>query len=126
MFFDSSILEDKYGFLLTQSYGELFNDHWRFAAGLQLDVFAPGMPTVLPFSYWWLGQRPVTTSSGQIRVERFVPVGSDSQLTLQGALSQPLKTSNTPDIVWTRITVGRTWKDALVLVGGSRRPPSAC
>ena len=35
---------------------------------------------------------------GQIRVERFVTLGSDSQLTLQGALSEPLNTVNTPDI----------------------------
>ena len=35
---------------------------------------------------------------GQIRVERFVTVGSDSLLTLQGALSEPLTSANTPDI----------------------------
>ena len=63
MFFDNTnVFADNNGFLLTQSYGELFNDHWRFAAGLQLDVFAPGLPTVLPFSDLGGSGRPVTTS----------------------------------------------------------------
>ena len=84
------------GFMLTQAYGELFNDKWRFAAGLQLDVFAPGLPTLLPFS---IDGSPVgNTIKGQIRVERFLKLGSDSQLTLQGALSEPLNSAKTPDI----------------------------
>ena len=37
------------------------------------------------------------TIKGQARVERFVPVGSDSQLTLQVALSEPLGTFEIPD-----------------------------
>ena len=100
------------------AYGELFNDQWRFAAGLQLDVFAPNLPTVLPFT---ADGSPIgNTIKGQVRVERFLKLGSDSQLTLQGALSEPLNSANTPDISWTRITVGRTWKDALLLVWESR------
>ena len=97
MFFDNTnLFADNNGFLLTQSYGELFNDRWRFAAGLQLDVVAPAVPTVLPFA---IDGAPIGNNiKGQIRVERFVPVGSDSLLTLQGALSEPLTTSKTPDI----------------------------
>ena len=99
VFFDPSVLADQYGFLLQASYGELFNDRWRFAAGLQFDVFAPGLPTVLPFSYLGGSGSPGNCIRGQIRVERFVDVGSESQLTLQGALSQPLNTFVTPDLV---------------------------
>ena len=97
MFFDNTnVFADNNGFLLTQSYGELFNDKWRFAAGLQFDVFAPGLPTVLPFS---VDGAPVGNCiKGQIRVERFLKLGSDSQLTLQGALSEPLNSIKTPDI----------------------------
>jgi hypothetical protein len=98
VFFDPSVVTDQYGFLLQQSYAELFNDHWRFAAGLQFDVFAPGLPTVLPFSYLGGSGSTGNCIRGQFRVERFVDVGSDSQLTLQGALSQPLNTVVTPDI----------------------------
>jgi hypothetical protein len=99
VFFDAAVVVDQYGFLLQQSYGELFNDHWRFAAGLQFDVFAPGLPTVLPFSYLGGSGSTGNCIRGQIRVERFVDVGSDSQLILQGALSQPLNTAVTPDII---------------------------
>ena len=97
VFFDNTILADRNGFLLQQSYGELFNDDWRFAAGLQLDVFAPGLPTVLPFSGLGGSGSAGNSIKGQVRVERFVPVGSDSQLTLQGALSEPLNTFDIPD-----------------------------
>ena len=97
MFFDNTILADRYGFLLQQSYGELFNDDWRFAAGLQLDVFAPGLPTVLPFSGLGGSGSAGNTIKGQARVERFVPIHSDSLLTLQVALSEPLGTVDIPD-----------------------------
>ena len=99
VFFDPSVLADQYGFLLQASYGEFFNDRWRFAAGLQFDVFAPGLPTVLPFSYLGGSGSPGNCIRGQIRVERFVDVGTESQLTLQGALSQPLNTFVTPDLI---------------------------
>ena len=97
VFFDNTnVFADRNGFMLTQAYGELFNDKWRFAAGLQLDVFAPNLPTVLPFS---VDGSPVgNTIKGQLRVERFLKLGSDSQLTLQGALSEPLNSIKTPDI----------------------------
>ena len=97
VFFDNTILADRNGFLLQQSYGELFNDDWRFAAGLQLDVFAPGLPTVLPFSGLGGSGSAGNTIKGQLRLERFLAVGSDSQLTLQGALSEPLNTFDIPD-----------------------------
>ena len=98
VFFDNTVLEDRNGFLLQQAYGELINDDWRFAAGLQFDVFAPGLPTVLPFSYLGGSGSAGNCIRGQIRVERFVDVGSDSQLTLQGALSEPLNTYVIPDL----------------------------
>lgn len=50
VFYDNNILADAYGFLPLQAYGELKNEDWRVAAGLQFDVFSPGVPTVLPFS----------------------------------------------------------------------------
>ena len=93
---NTNVFADRNGFMLTQAYGELFNDKWRFAAGLQLDVFAPGLPTLLPFT---IDGSPVgNTIKGQLRVERFLKLGSDSQLTLQGALSEPLNSVKTPDI----------------------------
>ena len=94
-FFDATIFADRYGFLLTQAYGELKNNDWRFAAGLQLDVWAPVLPTALPFSV--NGAGVANTIRGQVRVERFVPVGSDSQLTLQAAISEPIGTLRTQD-----------------------------
>jgi hypothetical protein len=97
VFFDNSnLFSDNNGFLLTQSYGELYNNKWRFAAGLQLDVVAPLAPTVLPFA---IDGAPIGNNiKGQIRAEHFIPGGSGSQWTLQAALSEPLTTAKTPDI----------------------------
>jgi hypothetical protein len=50
-FYSSSLIQDLYGFLPFQAYAQLKNDNWRFAAGLQFDIFNPLNPTVLPFSY---------------------------------------------------------------------------
>ena len=97
VFFDNTILADRNGFLLQQSYGELYNENWRFAAGLQFDVFAPGFPTVLPFSGLGGSGSAGNSIKGQIRVERFVPVGNDFKLTLQVALSEPQGTYSIPD-----------------------------
>ena len=97
VFFDNTnIFADNNGFMLTQAYGELLNEKWRFAAGLQLDVFAPNLPTSLTFS---VDGAPVGNSiKGQVRAERYLKLGSDSQLTLQGAFSEPLNSIKTPDI----------------------------
>jgi hypothetical protein len=61
-------------------------------------VFAPGLPTVLPFSYLGGSGSAGNCIRGQVRVERFVNVGSDSQITLQGSLSEPLNTYVIPDL----------------------------
>ena len=97
VFFDNTnVFADRNGFLLTSAYGELFNDKWRFAAGLQLDILAPLLPTVLTFS---ADGAPIGDSiKGQLRVERYLKLGSESQVTLQGGVSEPLNSASTPDI----------------------------
>src|SRR5262245_60431582 len=49
--YSSSLAEDLWGFLPILAYGELKNDNFRFAAGLQFDIFNPLNPNVLPLSY---------------------------------------------------------------------------
>lgn len=96
MLFNDNVLADKYGFLPLQAFGELKNDDWRMAAGLQFDVFAPGMPTVLPFSALAASGNAGNSFRGQLRLERFVHVSNDVQWTLQGALSEPITTTIDP------------------------------
>ena len=85
------------GFCCSNRTASCSTINWRFAAGLQLDVFAPGLPTVLPFSGLGGSGSAGNAIKGQIRAERFVPVGNDSQSTLQVALSEPLNSYNIPD-----------------------------
>ena len=96
MLFSNSVIEDRYGFLPLQAYGDLKNEDWRFAAGLQFDVFAPGMPTILPFSALAASGNAGNSFRGSLRLERFLSPSDDVQWTLQGALSEPITTTISP------------------------------
>jgi hypothetical protein len=113
-FYSSSLIEDLWGFLPIQAYGQLKNDDWRFAAGLQLDIFNPLNPTVLPISY--LGASGNTGAfRGQARLERYLHTSDDSQITLTVGISDPVPTtvSNTfrisEDNGWPNIEARAAW-----------------
>jgi hypothetical protein len=96
MLFNDAIIVDQYGFLPLQAYGELRNEDWRFAAGLQFDVFGPGLPTVLPFSALGASGNSGNSFRGQVRLERFLYPADDVQWTMQVALSEPIVTTIDP------------------------------
>ncbi len=77
-------------------FGELKNEDWRFAAGMQFDVFNPGLPTVLPFSALSASGNSGNSYRGQIRLERFLNPSENVQWTLQAALSEPISTTIDP------------------------------
>jgi hypothetical protein len=114
VFYSSSLVEDLWGFLPIQAYAQLRNDDWRFAAGLQLDIFNPLNPTVLPISY--LGASGNTGAfRGQARVEHYFHLSDDQQITLTAGLSDPIPTtvSNTfrlsEDNGWPNIEARAAW-----------------
>ena len=80
-FYNTNLVSDLYGLLPIEAFGHLRNDDWRFAAGLQLDIFNPRMPTVLPFSIL-LGSGNTGAYRGQARVERYFYPSEESQVTL--------------------------------------------
>ncbi|WP_253155074.1 hypothetical protein [Stieleria tagensis] len=96
MFFNDNVIQDTYGFLPLQAYGELKNEQWRFSAGLQFDVFAPGIPTVLPFSALAASGNVGNSFRGQLRLERFFNPSSEVQWTAQMALSEPVNSTIDP------------------------------
>lgn len=96
VFFNDNVLQDTYGFLPMQAFGELKNDRWRIAAGLQFDVFAPGIPTVLPFSALGASGSAGNSFRGQLRVERYFRPSRDVQWTAQFALSDPVNSTIDP------------------------------
>lgn len=97
MFFNDAVVVDQYGFLPLQAFGELKNEDWRFSAGLQFDVFSPGIPTVLPFSALGASGNTGNSFRGQVRLERFLQTDDDMQWTLQVALSEPIASSINPE-----------------------------
>ncbi len=106
LFFNDAVVVDQYGILPLQAFGELKNENWRFAAGLQFDVFSPGLPTVLPFSALAASGNSGNSFRGQIRLERFIRLADDVQWTLQGALSDPINSTIDPTF---RISEDNGW-----------------
>ncbi len=96
LFFNDSVIADRYGILPLQAFGELKNEDWRFAAGLQFDVFSPGIPTVLPFSALAASGNAGNSFRGQVRLERFLRPAENVQWTIQTALSEPISSTIDP------------------------------
>lgn len=96
--YNDSITADRYGFLPYQGYGELKNEDWRIAGGLQLDIFAPVIPTVLPFSIL-AASGNTGMYRGQLRVERFFHPATDEQITLTAGISDANPTLLNNDVL---------------------------
>lgn len=106
IFYNDNVLADKYGFLPMLAYGELRNEDWRVAAGLQFDVFNPIVPTILPFSALSASGNSGNAFRGQVRLERFIPLSDYAQWTLQTAVSEPVPTTIDPTF---RISEDNGW-----------------
>ncbi len=87
---NDSMVSDTYGLLPYQAFGELKNDDWRFAAGLQSDVFNPVNPTTVSLGKMYSSGN-TGSFRGQIRGERNWLVGDDRSLKTQFAISEPLE-----------------------------------
>lgn len=96
-FYNDNVLADQYGVLPAQIWGDLKNEEWRFAAGLQFDVFNPASPTMLPFSVLCGSGNAGNAWRGQLRVERFISPHDEKQWTIQAALSEPVATVISPE-----------------------------
>jgi hypothetical protein len=89
--YNDAVIVDRYGILPIQAYGELKNETWRFAGGLQTDIFAPLLPTVLPFSYL-MASGNTGVFRGQLRAERYFYPSVDEQVTFTAGISEPIST----------------------------------
>jgi hypothetical protein len=111
--YDNSIVADRYGFLPYQAFGELKNECWRFAAGLQMDIFAPVLPSVLPFSYL-AASGNTGIYRGQLRAERFYYPSKDRQVTITAGVSDANPTILNDDTLsedngWPNVEVRAAW-----------------
>jgi hypothetical protein len=89
--YSETLVADRYGILPLQAYGELKNDFHRFAAGLQLDVFNPLIPSMVNFNTIW-GSGNAGGYRGQVRGERYFYPGPEAQITVQVAMGEALPT----------------------------------
>ncbi len=91
--YNDALIVDRYGILPVEAWGELKNDDWRFAAGLQFNVFCPLAPNMLTFSILLGSGDAGNNFPGQFRLEHYWHPSNDSQWTFQFALSDPVATS---------------------------------
>ncbi len=94
--FNGDLLSGKYGFYPGFAYIDATSERWRFAAGLQMDVFSPLIPTMVDRMSAFAGSgNPGNSFKPQLRVEHTIPMGQD-RLVLQGALADALATNIKP------------------------------
>ena len=89
--YSNPIIADQYGLLPLQAFGYLKNGDWRFAAGLQPDIFNPLNPTVLPFTVL-IATGNTGLIRSQARIERFIHPSDESQVTFTLGVSEPIPT----------------------------------
>src|SRR5262245_8533949 len=106
LFYNDALIVDRYGFLPIQVYGDLKNEDWRVAAGLQFNVFCPNIPTMLTFSSLIASGNPGNNFVGQFRLERYLYPSDDSQWTIQLALSDPVATEVTSSLPISQLITG--------------------
>ncbi|MEI7967837.1 MAG: flagellar export protein FliJ [Betaproteobacteria bacterium] len=88
--FDGDLLSGKYGFYPGFAFVEATSERWRHAAGLQMDVFSPLMPTMVDRMSAFAGSgNPGNSFRPQLRTEYTVPAGS-GRWQLQAALADPV------------------------------------
>lgn len=103
---NDNLSNDEYGLLVYYAYGEVKNDEWRFAAGLQQDVFNPVSPTIVYLTKMYASGN-TGSYRGQLRAERLWEGADDFGVTWQGALSEPISTLVTSNVG--RITEDNGW-----------------
>jgi hypothetical protein len=111
--YNDNVIADRYGILPINAYGELKNETWRFAAGLQTDIFAPLLPTVLPFSYL-MASGNAGVFRGQLRAERYWYPSDIDQITFTAGISEPISTTiNDSTLITgsTALTEDNGWPD---------------
>ena len=87
---NDTLTGDNYGLLPYNAFGELKNEDWRFAAGLQNDVFNPRKPSVISLAAMFTTGNTGSFRS-QARIERFVKPSTASEYSIQFALSDPIQ-----------------------------------
>lgn len=96
-----------YGAFFAFAYGELRNEDWRFAFGLNQDLFNPLNPATLNFGFG-LDAGNTGFIRGQLRAERYFTPTDGCQITVQSAIGQPVITEFAAPFPGSDITLGET------------------
>ncbi|MEZ6053916.1 MAG: hypothetical protein R3C02_21405 [Planctomycetaceae bacterium] len=86
-FLGEFVTENRPNARLRHGYWEAHNEDYRLVIGQTWDVISPLHPGTLNFSVGWNGGN-IGFRRAQFRLERFVPLDEDWELTLQGSANQ--------------------------------------
>jgi hypothetical protein len=90
------VAENRPGVLLRHAYGEIKNEEFRLLAGQTWDVVSPLYPSMLSYSVLY-AQGNIGYRRAQVRLERYVSLPTDQQLTLQMSINQNVINDFTDD-----------------------------
>ena len=94
--FDGDLMSGKYGFYPGFAYIDAVSDRWRFAAGLQMDVFSPMIPTMVDRMSAFAGSgNPGNSFKPQLRAEHMITQGRD-RIVVQGAFADAVASNIKP------------------------------
>lgn len=95
-FFGEDFLDDVAGVNLIGGYAEIKNDRWRFLFGRTADVVNPRLPGTIDFNK---GRNAgnLGFTRGQFRVESYLQLSRNSQVTTYLALANPIATAYNGD-----------------------------
>jgi hypothetical protein len=94
--FDGDLFSGSYGFYPGFAYVDATSERWRFAAGLQMDVFSPRIPTMVDRMSAFAGSgNPGNSFKPQLRAEHVVPLGA-GRAGVQVALADALPSNIQP------------------------------
>lgn len=104
--FDGNLFSGQYGVYPGIAYLDATSERWRFAAGLQQDVFSPMIPTMVDRMSAFAGSGNAGNSfKTQLRAERYFRRGSDT-ITVQAALADALPSNIEPGFAGTTENAG--------------------
>lgn len=87
---NDTLTGDSYGLLPYNAFGELKSQDWRFAAGLQNDVFNPRKPSVISLASMFTTGNTGSFRS-QARIERYIKPSDAAEFSMQFAISDPIQ-----------------------------------
>jgi hypothetical protein len=127
-FMQEPSISGEYGFTPAVMYAYADNDRWRFVAGRALETFSPRTPTMVDsFSILGAAGNPGNSFRAQLKAGHTAPLGEETKLLTEAAISEPISRALTPQGSYSTLTEnnGIPNFEGRVLLSHGAPPPEA-